>query len=112
MEFTIDLQRVRQIIAEERAQANAEIAELGPIAALARSQSRHDDRLSAAPDANLLACRAGCSWCCHFTIDVRAVEVFRILDHVRSFPESEQQRLRERLEHNAQRLAGLDEDER
>jgi Fe-S-cluster containining protein len=112
MEFTIDLQLVRELIADEQSRANAEIGELGPIAALAQSQSRHDQRLAAAADLNSLACRAGCSWCCHFTIDVRAVEVFRILDHLRAFPEPEQQRLRARIETNAQQLAGLDEEER
>jgi Fe-S-cluster containining protein len=112
MEFTIDLQRVREIIADEDLRARGEIAELGPIAAFARSQSRHDERLAAAPDLSSLDCHEGCSWCCHFTIDVRAVEVFRILDHVRALPENEQQRLRERIERNAQQLTGLDEDER
>lgn len=112
MEFTIDLQLIRGLIADEGSKAKSEIGEVGPLAAFARSQSRHDERLSAAADAHSLACRAGCSWCCHFTIDVRAVEVFRILDHLRDFPEAERQRLRARIESNAQRLAGLDEEER
>ena len=112
MEFTIDLQLVRELVADEQSRANAEIAELGPITALAQSQSRHDQRLAAAADVSSLACRAGCSWCCHFTIDVRAVEVFRILDHLHAFPEPEQQRLRARIETNAQQLACLDEEER
>jgi Fe-S-cluster containining protein len=112
MEFTIDLQLVRKLISDERTQAAAEIGQEGPIAALARSQSRQDERLAAAPDAGTLACRPGCSWCCHFTIDVLAVEVFSILDHLATLPTKEQQRLRERIQRNAQQLAGLDEDER
>lgn len=112
MEFTIDLQLIRELIADEGSKAKVEIGALGPIAAFAHSQSRHDERLAGAADLGSLACRAGCSWCCHFTIDVRAVEVFRILDHVRGFPEAERQRLRARIESNAQRLAGLDEEER
>jgi hypothetical protein len=29
-------------------------------------------------DAHTLACKNGCFWCCYFTVDVRAVEVFSI----------------------------------
>ncbi|HEU4654879.1 MAG TPA: YkgJ family cysteine cluster protein [Steroidobacteraceae bacterium] len=112
MEFTIDLHLIRRLIVDERARADADIREGGPITALARSQTRHDERLAAAADAHTLACRAGCSWCCNFTIDVRAAEVFRILDHLATLPATEQQRLRGRIERNAERLAGLDEDER
>lgn len=112
MEFTLDLHLVRKIIADERARAIAEIQASGPIAALARSQSRHDERLAGAPDLSSLDCRAGCSWCCHFSIDVRAAEVFRILDHLSTLPQSEQQRLRARIETNAQQLAGMDEEQR
>jgi Fe-S-cluster containining protein len=112
MEFTIDLELVRRVIDDERTRAASEISERGPIAALAQSQSRHDARLSSAADVSSLACRQGCSWCCHFTIDVRAVEVLRILEHMRTLPEAEQSRLRERIERNAMQLAGLDEEER
>jgi Fe-S-cluster containining protein len=80
MEILIDFERVRRLMREEYAQARREIQSLGPIAAYARSQERLDERLANAPDAPTLACKAGCSWCCHFTIDLRPVEVFRILD--------------------------------
>ena len=112
MEFTIDIEVVRKVIDDERTRAASEIAERGPIIALAQSQSRHDARLSSAADVSSLACRQGCSWCCHFTIDVRAVEVLRVLDHLRTLPEAEQRRLQERIERNAMQLAGLDEEER
>jgi Fe-S-cluster containining protein len=112
MEFTIDLQLIRELIADEKTIAAAEIGERGPLVAFARSQARHDQRLAAAADLGSLACRAGCSWCCHFTIDVRAVEVLRILDYLRTFPAPEQRRLWTRIESNAQQLAALNEDER
>jgi Fe-S-cluster containining protein len=112
MEFTIDLELVRRVIDDERTRAASEISEGGPIAALAQSQSRHDARLSCATDVSSLACRQGCSWCCHFTIDVRAVEVLRILEHMRTLPEAEQDRLQQRIERNVMQLAGLDEEER
>lgn len=113
MEITIDLETVRRVVAHEQALAREDIAALGPIAALERSQQRHEDRLASAPDAHTLACRAGCSWCCHFTVDVRAVEVIRILDVVsRRFTAQEQQRIREEIRGNAATLRDLDDVER
>jgi Fe-S-cluster containining protein len=112
MEFTLDLQLLRTLIADERNRATEEIASEWPLAAYTRSQSRHDARLAEAADANTLACRAGCSWCCHFTIDIRAVEVLRILDHLATLPQTEQRRVRERIAKNAQTIARLNEDER
>ncbi len=50
--------------------------------ALAHTQQRHDERIASAADVHTLDCREGCTYCCHFTVDVRAAEVFRILDHV------------------------------
>ena len=80
MEITIDFAAVRKVMREEYTLARAEIDALGPVAALERSQQRHDARLAASPDAASLACNQGCSWCCHFTVDVRAVEIVRILE--------------------------------
>ena len=80
MEFDIDDELVNGIIASEHASTLAEIATHGPLLALEASQHRHDQRLTAAPDAGTLACKAGCFWCCYFTIDVRPAEVLRIID--------------------------------
>jgi Fe-S-cluster containining protein len=82
MEFTLDLVLVRSILKEERAQVRDEIRDVGAMKALERSQGRHDARISAASDVGTLACREGCTWCCYFTVDVHAAEVFRILDFV------------------------------
>ncbi|MFL6575470.1 MAG: YkgJ family cysteine cluster protein [Povalibacter sp.] len=113
MEILIDFARVRRLLAQEYQQARTEIGEVGPIAAYERSQQRQDERLASAPDANTLACKAGCSWCCHFTIDLRPVEVFRILEHVeRTFDAAAQERLRARLAINREITAPLDEMQR
>src|SRR5690606_38747110 len=94
LEITIDLAAVRKITTQEYRQARAEIAESGPIQAYRQSQRRHDERLDAAPDASTLACKAGCSWCCYFTVDVRPVEVFPILEFMeRQFSPQQQQRV-------------------
>jgi hypothetical protein len=67
---------------------------LGVLRALKSSQQRHYARIAAAPDVGTLACRAGCTWCCYFTVDVRAAEVFRILDFVeQSFTPEEKARV-------------------
>ena len=82
MEFTLDAPLIRDILQREYARARDEIRELGAVRALERSRQRHDERIAAAPDVGTLACGAGCTWCCYFTVDVRAVEVFGILDFV------------------------------
>ncbi|MGH8176504.1 MAG: YkgJ family cysteine cluster protein [Steroidobacter sp.] len=113
MEITIDLATVRRIVSQEYGQARTEIAQRGPVAAYQSSQQRHDERLAAAPDATTLACKSGCSWCCYFTVDVRPVELFRILEFVaREFTPQEQERVRSEIEANSAVLAKLDDVER
>jgi Fe-S-cluster containining protein len=113
LEITIDEPLVRGIVAQEIAQAGAEVDRLGPIAAYESSRSRHDARVSAAADVHTLACKAGCYWCCYFTVDVRAVEVFSILDFMaRELSVEEQERARREIEANAALLQGLSELER
>ena len=113
MEFTLDFQLIRAILERERAQASDEIRTLGVFPALESSQQRHDGRIAAAPDVGTLACREGCTWCCHFTVDVRAVEVFRILDFVeQSFTPEEKARVYAEVRVNSQALSKLSEDAR
>ncbi len=60
-----------------------------------------------------LACGAGCSWCCYFTVDVRPVEVFRILDFVeQTFTPEQKARVYAEVRANRAMLEKLDEDER
>jgi hypothetical protein len=78
-----------------------------------RSLRRHDQRLSEAADADTLACKAGCAWCCHFSVDVRPVEVLNILEFMQAtFSTAEQQRLRIEIEANSRVLGSLDEMQR
>src|SRR5690348_4110065 len=94
MEFTLDIRLIRGILERERAETSDDIRALGVLSALDRSQRRHDARIAAAPDVATLACREGCTWCCYFTVDVRAAEVFRILDFVeQSFTPEEKARV-------------------
>jgi Fe-S-cluster containining protein len=113
VEIVVDEKLVQGILAQEMRQARDELERLGPVAAYERSRSRHDARLSAAPDAHTLACKNGCYWCCYFTVDVRAVEVFSILDFMaRELDAEEQARVRREIEANSALLQGLDEMER
>lgn len=113
MEFAIDFAIVRKVISQELKQAGAEIAALGPLRAYQHSLERHDERLAQAPDANTLACKADCSWCCYFSVDVRPVEVFNILQFVaREFTAEELQRVSHEIELNSLELKQLDELER
>jgi Fe-S-cluster containining protein len=113
MEFTLDVRLVRDILEQERMRAGEEIRDLGVLRALARSQPRHDARIAAAPDVGTLACCAGCTWCCYFTVDVRAAEVFRILDFVeQSFTSAERARVYAEVRANSAALLDLTEGER
>jgi Fe-S-cluster containining protein len=113
VEFEIDVEAVKQITSEEYDLAAAEVEARGAIAAYRHSLVRHDARLAAAPDASSLACKAGCSWCCNFSVDVRPVEVFNILEFVATNLDSgEQARIRGEIAANDSRLKGLSEAER
>ncbi len=113
MEIEIDFEAVRRLTAEEYAQARQEIDELGVMAAFERSQQRHDARLAAAADAPTLACKAGCSWCCHFSVDVRAVEALQILDFMRRhFSTDDQGRMLAQIRQNSLEVAPLTDLER
>lgn len=113
MEFEIDDALINAIASSEYAAASADLVAAGPLHALAASQPRHDHHLAAAADAGTLACKAGCFWCCYFTIDVRPAEVFRIIDFMKTaLSEDEQQRVRSEVAANSASLALMDRDER
>jgi Fe-S-cluster containining protein len=113
MEFTLDFSFIRDILQQERTRVRDEIKDLGVVGALESSQRRHDARIAAAPDVGTLACRAGCTWCCYFTVDVRAAEVFGILDFVeQSFTPEEKARVYAEVRANSVVLGKLGEGER
>lgn len=113
MEISLDLPFVLGVLAEERQRARDEIRDAGVVQAYESSRQRHDARIASAPDVGTLACRAGCTWCCHFSVDVRAVEVFSILDFVeRSLPPEEKARIYSEVRANSAALKGMDDMER
>lgn len=113
MEFEIDTALVEQIIDDELRQTRADLAAGGPIEALSRSQRRHDARLEAAADAPTLACKAGCFWCCYFTVDARPVEIVRIAEFMeREMSPEDRERTSSEIRNNSTALASLDPDAR
>ena len=113
MEITLDSDFIRSIAAREYDQARADLRDGEIVRAFERSQRRHDERIAAAPDVGTLACRAGCTWCCYFSVDVRAVEVFAILDVIeREFTAEQKARVYAEIHANSAKLRGLDEMER
>ncbi len=113
MEFTIDVALVRDILVREQARASDEIRELGVLRAMGESGKRHDARIAAAADVGTLACRAGCAWCCYYSVDVRAAEVFGILDFVeRALAPAEQARIHAEVRANSELFRTLGESER
>lgn len=113
MEISLDVPFVRGVLAQEHQRAQDEIRDAGVMRAYENSRQRHDARIASAPDVNTLACRAGCTWCCHFSVDVRAVEVFSILDFVeRTLSAEEKARIYSEVRANSATLRDLDEMER
>jgi Fe-S-cluster containining protein len=113
MEFFLDVSLVRNILEQESQRACVEIRDLGVAGALESSQQRHDARIAAAQDVGTLACRAGCTWCCYFTVDVRAAEVFSILDVVEQlFTPAEKAQVYAEVRANSAALRKLPEGER
>lgn len=113
MEIDLDIPFIRRILTQEVEQARDEIQRSGVWRAFENSQQRHDRQIASAPDVGTLACRAGCTWCCHFSVDVRAVEVFGILDFVeRTFTAEEKARVYAEIHANSAALDNLDEIER
>ncbi|MES1191338.1 MAG: YkgJ family cysteine cluster protein [Steroidobacter sp.] len=113
MEFVIDLDLVRQLARKEATTARAEIQSMGLRPAFNRALQRHDSVIANAADVNTLACKQGCSWCCYFSVDVRAVETLNIAEYVRAnFSESHLRQLQHELAENSRTLAGLDEEQR
>ena len=113
MEISLDLDFIRGVLAQEYQRAQDEIRTVGALRALEHSLQRHDARIASAPDVGTLACRAGCTWCCYFSVDVRAVEVFSILDFVeRTFTIEEKTRVYAEIRANSTALRNLGENER
>jgi Fe-S-cluster containining protein len=113
MEISLDVPFVLGVLAEERQRASDEIGEFGVVRAYENSRQRHDARIAGAPDVGTLACRAGCTWCCHFSVDVRAVEVFSILEFVeRSLSPQDKARIYSEVRANSAALQGMDDMER
>jgi Fe-S-cluster containining protein len=113
MEFTLDVDLIRRTLKQELVSGRADIRSVGPIPALARAVVRQDEAILTAHDVHTLACTAGCDWCCHFTIDVRAAEVFAIHDFVESqFSDDAKARVYAEVRANSRLFASLTEDER
>src|SRR5438132_13708772 len=113
MEISLDLDFIRGVVSQEYERARGEIRGAGVRRAFENWQRRHVARIASAPDVSTLACRAGCTWCCYFSVDVRAVEVFSILDFVeRTFTIEEKARVYAEVRVNGAALKNLGEGER
>ena len=113
MEISLDIPFVRGILKQEYECARDEIRQMGVLRAFENSQQRHDLRIASAPDIGTLACGAGCFWCCYFSVDVRAVEVFSILHFVeRTLTTEQKARVYAELRANSAVLKNMHENER
>ncbi len=113
MEFTIDLATVMKMIRAEITVARSQLESSGPLKAYQLALTRHDASLEQASDSPTLACKAGCAWCCHFSVDIRPVEALNILEHVQNqFTPNQITALRREMASNSEILAPLDDIQR
>jgi Fe-S-cluster containining protein len=54
-----------------------------------------------------VACRAGCSYCCYYHVNVTAAEALAIAEHIRSRPREECERLTSRVRSTAEQVHDL-----
>jgi Fe-S-cluster containining protein len=113
MEISIDVAFVRGILEQETKRARDDIQHSGVLRAYEGSRQRHDSRIASAPDVGTLACRAGCFWCCYYSVDVRAAEVFTILQAVeRTFTPEQKAQVYAEIRANSLALQGANDVER
>lgn len=64
----------------------AELMDLSPHAALINFHSRHEQRIeqTTVHSQQTKACFKGCTYCCHFKVVADAVEIFAMVDYVKS----------------------------
>jgi Fe-S-cluster containining protein len=75
---------LRGFAESEMAAAKADLGKVGPSEALVRFFRRHDEAVvkARATSAVKPACAAGCSYCCYYKVEARAVEVLAIHQYV------------------------------
>ncbi len=106
----MDEQQFRRAGLAEHAQASADLARGDPVAAVTASYRRHERVVAQAiaDSGQALACKAGCTWCCHYKVDVRADEALAIAEHVRTrLDEATRTRVVEAARRNAATIRGL-----
>lgn len=99
-----------EITEREHALASADLKTVGWKPALSASQERQDAMagLIASTVSSSIACKEGCWYCCYLKVEVRAEEVFQIVEVVRTkFRPAQQQRLQDQAAENAKTLQGL-----
>lgn len=104
----VEPERVFEIVRSEEARATDDLRGVEPGNAkrkLIPIQLRMDSGLSGSSAE--VACKKGCSYCCHYRVSITAVEAFAIAEHVASLPSDESSKFNRRIAENARRIAGM-----
>lgn len=59
-----------------------------------------------------VACKKGCAYCCSVRVTATGPEIFRVVNAIRSLPESEQSNIRQRIDDADEVTRGLGDDDR
>lgn len=101
---------IAEVARMEFAQAMADLAKIPSQESLVRFYTRHDKRIldAIALSAVKPACRSGCSYCCYYKVEARAVEVFAIAEYVkRQFTSQRLSQALKQAERNIEEVEGL-----
>lgn len=109
------LQQAQSIAQSTYQQSIARWQQLGQegLLALQRDLWAWGDRnMAAALAGQLVACDAGCTWCCYLTVPVMGLEAQAMADWLAALPAAQRQRLQQRLFSTADRLQSVEPTDR
>lgn len=79
---------------------------LASMAAMSKFYSRMDDAIALVP--GKVACKEGCSYCCHYHVYVHGPEVFALAEFINTkLDTSARAKVRKQLEENVKKIAGM-----
>lgn len=110
-QYEITMDTFTQLAGIESSIAAADLKANPPRVALVRLYRRLDDAIALAANSTMsLACAPGCSYCCHLSVQVSALEVIAIAHYVaKEFQPSKIREVISRATRNAAELKGLNE---
>ena len=113
-EIEIDTKEFDEVARSEFEKGVDDISVNGPLHALSGTRERlamtHNETLGKSEES--IACKNGCWYCCYYKVDVRADELFKIVEYIRrEFTIEQLQKIRGEVANNAKIMKNMTHDE-